>query len=201
MPTSRTTIRQRQEEVKEARGLKSFSSSQQLLLLQLAELFTSNRSPSSKKRGKGPCWSVDKIVNPAFNHYAFSLRVGRAILLRFRPSRCVERNSKGRDRGSQRKLTVLSLPGLLCDRSSSNGGLVPDGREAVRTPAKPSPRRRPSCSVAPRETHPAALQQTTTRHDDAPLHYKRHYVASCLSGARIQYFRARNWDNRKRENV
>lgn len=151
------------------------------------------------KRGeKRIPWSAGKIVDPAFNHYAFSLRVRRAISLRFRPSRCVERNSKGRDRGSQRKLTVLSLPGLLCDRSSSNGGLVPDGREAVRTPAKPSPRRRPSCSVAPRETHPAALQQTTTRHDDAPLHYKRHYVASCLSGARTILPRATGTTGSKR---
>lgn len=112
--------------------------------------------------------------------------------MRFRPSRCAERNSKGRGtRGSQRKLTVLSLPGLLCDRSSSNVGSAPDGREAVRTPAKPSPRRRPSCSVAPRETHPAALQQTTTRHDDAPLHYKRHCVASSLYIGRGQYLRQR----------
>lgn len=72
-------------------------------------------------------------------------------------------NSKGArpTRGlAQRKLTVSSPPGLLCDRSFSNGGSVPDGREAVHTPAKPSPRRRPSCFAVPRETHPAALQQT-----------------------------------------
>ena len=143
--------------------------------------------------------SAGKIVNPAFNHYAFSLRDGRAISLRFRCRRGVSSEiQRDGTRGSQRKLTVLSLPGLLCDRSSSNGGSAPDGREAVRTPAKPSPRRRPSCSVAPRETHPAALQQTTTRHDDAPLHYKdTTLLVACLG--RGQYFPAR--DNRKRENV
>jgi len=156
--------------------------------------------PRGEKGQTGP-WSVCKIVDPAFNHYAFSFRVGRAIPLRFRLSRCVKRNSKGRDRGSQRKLTVLSLPGLVCDRSSSNGGSVPDGREAVRTPAKPSPRRRPSCPVVPRETHPAALQQTTTRHDDAPLHYKRHYIGSRLSGKRTILPRAQLGQQGARERL
>lgn len=154
---------------------------------------------------KGAPWSAGKIAVPAFNHYAFSPRVGRAISLRFRPSRYVKRNSKGQGRGSQRKLTVLSLPGLLCDRSSSNGGSAPDGREAGRTPAKPSPRRRPSCSAAPRETHPAALQQTTTRHDDALRCITKDTTLLVVCLARGQYLpraRARaRLDNRERESA
>lgn len=89
-------------------------------------------------------------------------------------------------RGSQRRLTVLSPPGLLCGRSSSNGESVPDGREAVRTRAEPSRRRRPSCSAAPRGTHPAALQQT----DGQPLHYKD-TASSFVSGDAFSYARAR----------
>lgn len=96
--------------------------------------------------------------------YAFS-PVQSLLVARFRSSRYVERIQRERDLRAyglvaQRKLTVSSHPGLLCDRSFSNGGSAPDGRGAVHTPAKPSPQRRPSCSAAPREIHPAALQQT-----------------------------------------
>jgi len=114
------------------------------------------RGPLPPVRGRS-----GKMAAPAFNHRAFSRQSRNKVAPRSL-SRYVDHEFKGtrEDRGSQRRLTVLSLPGLLCDRSSSNGESVPDGREAVRTRAKPSPRRRPSCSAAPRETHPAALQQT-----------------------------------------
>jgi len=121
------------------------------------------RSARSGPAGPGAETRSAKMAAPA--HLIVALfRAARATKLRFVVVVALRHGHEFKgtreDRGSQRRLTVLSLPGLLCDRSSSNGESVPDGREAVRTRAKPSPRRRPSCSAAPRETHPAALQQT-----------------------------------------
>lgn len=97
--------------------------------------------------------------------YAFSRPCNLFFSLRcFSAVAVCRANSKGTyatyARLAQRKLTVSSPPGLLCDRSFSNGGSAPDGRGAVHTQAKQSLRLRPSCSAALRETHPEALQQT-----------------------------------------